>query len=353
MQDFYHKNFKKMMIIPLIFAVILLILIFVYPGIEPGVDLTGGNILIIRSTQPISESLLISTLNENFSLKELKVSTISSLTGYGAWIQYTKDPYLVEVESVIESAVTALDSDNEQDAIKFSNEALLLLKKDKKEFTNSKTAVTSAQQALADYKEYFSKSLQDTLVQKLNLGSDVEFQKREISPTLGEASFGSSIWITIIGVILITLIVFIAFRQIVPSAAIIQAMIFDVLAGLAGMALLNIPLSLTTLPAILMLIGYSIDTDIMLTSRILNGKDGTPSQRATASLKTGLTMTATTLSALLVMIIFSYFYQVDVIYQISTILFFGLIGDLIATWLMNAPVLLWWIEKKEGANKKV
>lgn len=352
MQDFYQNNFKKMMIIPLILAVIMLIVIFIYPGIEPGVDLTGGNVLIIRSSEPISESLLVSTLNENFSLKELKVSTIASPTGYGAWIQYTKDPYIVDVESVIEKATAALDLENEKDAITYSNEALVLLKKDKEDFTNAKTAVTAAQQALADYKEAFSKNLQDTLVQKLNLGNNVEFQKREISPTLGEASFGSSIFITIIGVILITLILFIAFRQVVPSAAIIQAMIFDVLAGLTGMALLNIPLSLTTLPAILMLIGYSIDTDIMLTSRMLKGKDGNPSERATASMKTGITMTATTLAALSVMIIFSYFYQIDVIYQISVILFFGLIGDLIATWLMNAPILLWWVEKKEAAHKK-
>jgi len=350
MQDFYQNNFKKMMIIPLVLTVIMLLLIFAYPGIKPGVDLTGGNVLIIRSSEPISESLLISTLNENFSLKELKVSTIASPTGYGAWIQYTKDPFIINVESVLDQATNSIETESE--SIKFSNQALTLLSKPTQEFTNAKTALLAAQQALADYKEVFSKKLQDTLVEKLNLGANAEFQKREISPTLGEASFSSSLWITLIGVILITLIVFIAFRQFVPSAAIIQAMIFDVLAGLTGMALLNIPLSLTTLPALLMLIGYSIDTDIMLTSRMLKGKDGNPGERATSSMKTGLTMTTTSLAALAVMIIFSYFYQIEVIYQISTILFFGLIGDLIATWLMNAPILLWWVEKKEKGHKK-
>lgn len=352
MQDFYQNNFKKMMIIPLVLALLMLIVIFVYPGIEQGVDLTGGNVLIIRSSEPISESLLNSTLNENFSLKELKVSTIASLTGYGAWIQYTKDPYIVNIESVIDRAVTAVENTSDSDAIKYSNEVLTLLNQPTQEFTNPKTALVAAQQALADYKEAYSKDLQDTLIEKLNLGANAEFQKRDISPTLGEASFASSIWVTLIGLILIILVIFVAFRQVVPSAAIIQAMVFDVLAGLTGMALLNIPLSLTTLPAILMLIGYSIDTDIMLTSRMLKGKDGSPSQRATSSMKTGITMTATTLMALLVMIIFSYFYQIDVIYQISIILFFGLIGDLIATWLMNAPILLWWVEKKEAAHKK-
>jgi preprotein translocase subunit SecF len=350
MQDFYQNNFKKMMIIPLVVALIMLFFILFYPGIKPGVDLTGGNVLIIRSSEPISESLLASTLSENFSLKELKISTIASPTGYGAWIQYTKDPFIINVENILDSAINSIET--EKDSIAYSNQALVLLNKPAEEFVNSKVALVAAQQALADYKEAFSKKLQDTLVEKLNLGANAEFQKREISPTLGEASFSSSIFITLIGVILIILIVFIAFRQFVPSGAIIQAMIFDVLAGLTGMALLNIPLSLTTLPAILMLIGYSIDTDIMLTSRMLKGKDGTPGERATTSLKTGLTMTITSLAALAVMIIFSYFYQIEVIYQISTILFFGLIGDLIATWLMNAPILLWWVEKKDKEHKK-
>ncbi len=350
MQDFYQNNFKKMMFIPIILTVIMLFLILFVPGIKPGVDLTGGNVLIIRSNEPISESLLTSTLNENFSLKELKVSTIASPTGYGAWIQYTKDPFVISVESVLDNAINSIET--EKESIAFSNQALTLMNKPTQEFNNAKNALMTAQQALADYKEVNSKKLQDTLVEKLNLGANAEFQKREISPTLGEASFASSFTVTLIGVILIILIIFIAFRQFVPSVAIIQAMIFDVLAGLTGMALLNIPLSLTTLPAILMLIGYSIDTDIMLTSRMLKGKDGNPGERATQSMKTGLTMTITSLAALAVMIIFSYFYQIEVIYQISVILFFGLIGDLIATWLMNAPLLLWWVEKKEKEHKK-
>jgi preprotein translocase subunit SecF len=352
MQDFYQNNFKKFLIIPLILSIVMLFFIFVFPGIQPGIDLTGGNMLIIRSEEKIDEAILSTTLNENFSLKELKISTIASPTGYGAWIQYNKDPFIVEVEELLNEATSALDVENDDDAIRYSSEALVLLNKEVSEFSNSKIAVFQAQQALADYKEEDSLKLQSVLIEKLNLKGEFEFQKREISPTLGEASFSSSLWISLIGVILITLIVFIAFRQLVPSAAIIQAMIFDVLAGLAGMTLLNIPLSLTTLPALLMLIGYSVDTDIMLTSRVLKGRDGASTQRATSSMKTGITMTLTSMAALLVMILFSYFYQIDVIYQISVVLFFGLIGDLIATWFMNAPILLWWVEKKEESNKK-
>ncbi|MFA5931044.1 MAG: hypothetical protein WC821_01900 [archaeon] len=350
MWDFYKDKYKKMMIIPLILAIPLLFLVLIFPGIQPGVDLTGGNVLIIRSENPIVESQLVSVLKENFSLQELKVSTIASPTGYGAWIQYSKDPLVTNVENVLNKASDSLEV--EKDSIAASNEALKLLNQPTQEFANAKAALMAAQQALADYKEAFSKKLQDTLTEKLQLGAKVEFQKREISPTLGASSFSSSVFVSILGMIMITIVVFAAFRQFIPSAAIIQAMLFDALAGLAGMALLQIPLSLTTLPALLMLIGYSVDTDIMLTSRMLKGKDGTPGERATSSMKTGITMTSTALAALVVMIVISFFYQIEVIYQIAVILFFGLIGDIIATWLMNAPVLLWWVEKKEKEHKK-
>jgi len=346
MQDFYKSNYKKMMLIPLIIAIPLLFFVFIFPGIQPGVDLTGGNVVIIRSDKPIIEADLLSVLKENFSLPELKVSTISSPTGFGAWIQYGKDPLVANVEELTAKASESIDS--EKESIAFSNQALKALGKEEATFANSKIALLAAEQALAEYKEAFSKKLQETISQKLGLGANAEFQKREISPTLGKASFDSSMFITLIGVIMIIVVVFVAFRKFVPSAAIIQAMLFDVLAGLAGMAILGIPLSLTTLPALLMLIGYSVDTDIMLTSRMLKGKDGTPGQRATSSMKTGLTMTGTTLAALIAMLAVSYFYQIEVIYQISAILFFGLVGDTISTWLMNAPILLWWIEKKES-----
>jgi preprotein translocase subunit SecF len=345
MQDFYKQGYKRFMLIPIILAIPMLFLVFIFPGIQPGVDLTGGNVLIIRSSQPIVESKLTEVLRANFGLQELKVSTISSPTGYGAWIQYNKDPFVVSIESLINRAEDSLNDQNA--SIAFSVTALRDMNLPSTGFSSSKVALLSAQQGLANYKEGFEKKLESTLKTELALGDSVEFQKREISATLGSATFSSSLFIALLGFVFISIVIFISFRQFIPSAAIIECMCFDALAGLTGMALLHIPLSLTTLPAILMLIGYSVDTDILLTSRMLKGKEGTPGQRATESLKTGITMTATIIVALTSMLIVSYYYQIDVIYQISAILLFGLVGDLIATWFMNAPILLWWLERKE------
>ncbi|MEI7960936.1 MAG: hypothetical protein WCI04_01240 [archaeon] len=353
MQDFYKHRYKKMMLIPLVLAIPMLFFVFIYPGIAPGVDLTGGNVLMLQSSKNITETQLTTVLKENFNLSDLKVFTISSPTGFGARVEYSKDPVIANAEAAISNAAERIADSNstpadENAAIAYSNEALKLLGEQPQQFANSKLALAAAQNALATKNNAFSKKLEDTIVQKLGLGENAEFSATEISPTLGAAAFQSSIFVAILGIILITVVVFIAFRQFVPSGAIIQAMLFDILAGAVGMAILHIPFSLTTLPALLLLIGYSIDTDIMLTSRMLKGKEGTTGERATEALKTGITMTSTTMVALMVMIIISYFYQIEVIYQISAILFFGLIGDMIATWLLNAPVLLWFLDKQEA-----
>ena len=137
--------------------------------------------------------------------KELKVSTIASPTGYGAWIQYSKDPFIIDVENLLNEATSALDEGKDEDAIKYSGEVLVMLNNEGSELTNSKTAVFQAQQALATYKEEESLRLQNVLVEKLNLKGEFEFQKREISSTLGEASLASSIWIAIIVQTLITM----------------------------------------------------------------------------------------------------------------------------------------------------
>jgi len=147
-------------------------------------------------------------------------------------------------------------------------------------------------------------------------------------------------------VLFVILVIFVVFREIVPSLAVIGAATFDVLAALAAMAVLGIPLSLASIPALLMLVGYSVDTDIMLTTKVLKRRDADPRTRAQDSLLTGLTMTGTTLVAVAFMTVLSFYAQIFVVFDLAVVLFFGLIGDLISTWFMNAPVLLWYAEKK-------
>ena len=91
-----------------------------------------------------------------------------------------------------------------------------------------------------------------------------------------------------------------------------------------------------------------MDTDILLTIRVLKRKEGTVDDRIASSIKTGLTQT---LAAILTMAIGYSLAQSDVIRQIMLILMVGLTADLVFTWIMNVGMLRYYLHKKnQGAS---
>jgi preprotein translocase subunit SecF len=75
------------------------------------------------------------------------------------------------------------------------------------------------------------------------------------------------------------LVVFFYFRSIAPSLAVILEAFSDIIVTLAIFNLTGIKLSTAGIAAFLMLIGYSVDTDILLSTRVLKRKDGTVMER--------------------------------------------------------------------------
>ena len=140
------------------------------------------------------------------------------------------------------------------------------------------------------------------------------------------------------------LVVFLYFRTFVPSIAVILAAFSDIIVTLAIANLLNFRLSSAGIAAFLMLIGYSVDTDILLSTRVLKRREGTVMDRVFGAAKTGLTMAITTLVAVIVALIFT---QSEVIRQIMSILLIGLSVDLINTWIQNVGLLRLYVERKE------
>jgi len=200
------------------------------------------------------------------------------------------------------------------------------------------------------YNKYKTQNLQDMLIGLHNkFGIDIDnINIKEIGAILGAAFLHTALVSAIWAAILVIIVIFIIFREWVPSLAVISAGIIDVFGALLGMAIFNIPLSLTTIPVLLMLVGYSVDTDIMLTTKLLKRKEGgSPNKRVVDAMKTGLIMTSTTLGAMLSMLVVSYVYNITDIFYMAIVLICGLIVDLLSTWLMNAPVLLWYVESKK------
>lgn len=141
-------------------------------------------------------------------------------------------------------------------------------------------------------------------------------------------------------------VVFLYFKDFIPSVAVMLAASCDILFTLAITNLLGIKISTAGIAAFLMLIGYSVDTDILLTIRVLKHKeDGTLNERIYGAMKTGGLMTITAIVAVGIVLIFT---NSDVLFQIMLILFIGLCVDLMTTWIQNVGILRWYLESKKG-----
>ena len=141
------------------------------------------------------------------------------------------------------------------------------------------------------------------------------------------------------------LLVFGMFRTFVPSVAVVMSAFSDIAIPLALMNLTGIKLSLGTVAALLMLIGYSVDSDILLNNHILRRR-GDFYESTYRAMRTGVTMTLTSISAMTVMAIVATYFAIPLLPDIGIVLVFGLTADLMNTYLMNVSLLRWY--KYEG-----
>jgi Preprotein translocase subunit SecF len=117
------------------------------------------------------------------------------------------------------------------------------------------------------------------------------------------------------------------------------------------MGLFGIPLGVASIGAILMLIGYSMDTDLLTAIRILKRSDETATKRAFSTLKTGLTMTSAAIISFSVLFIVSYITGISTFFEISAVVLFGLIADIFTTWFGNTTLILWYKHHKDNKSK--
>jgi preprotein translocase subunit SecF len=160
---------------------------------------------------------------------------------------------------------------------------------------------------------------------------------------------GSLIWYTqgpvtiVLAVILAIVLVVSYVRMSIPSAAVVLAAVSTLLFTIAVVDLMQMRISTAGIAAFLMLIGYSVDTDILLSTRVLKRTEGTVYDRIKQTIKTGLTMEGTVLATALVALIFTHS---DVIREIMTIILIGLLADIPYTWIQNAGILRVHLEKR-------
>ncbi|MGA7628394.1 MAG: protein translocase subunit SecF [Methanoregula sp.] len=150
-------------------------------------------------------------------------------------------------------------------------------------------------------------SMSDAQYQKLSGLIETQFPDAQINQ-IGE-SFGKTLQdqafiALIIAFIGMAIVVFVSFRTFVPSCAVVLSAFADMAMTAALMNVVGIQLSLGTTAALLMLIGYSVDSDILLTTRVLK-RQGKLNDKLKGAFRTGIIMTSTTIAAVTVLLIVS------------------------------------------------
>ncbi|WP_319379502.1 protein translocase subunit SecF [uncultured Methanocorpusculum sp.] len=168
----------------------------------------------------------------------------------------------------------------------------------------------------------------------------------QIGANFGATLQSQAMWAILFAFIGMAVVVFLAFRKVIPAITVVSAGIADITITAAVMNLVGIELSLATTAALLMLIGYSVDSNILLTTKVLK-RQGNLEEKMEGAYRTGIIMTTTTLAAIVAMFIVAFIGQVPTLYSIAAVLIIGLISDIIFTWGFNAGVLRMYLSGSE------
>ncbi len=292
LEAFYNKNYRKLLVIPvvlLLFSIVYLVIFSFQQGdiFRKDVSLQGG----VSATFYVNKLLDINDIRSLLS-KELRDSDVivRSLVG----IERARSGFIIEASNI--------DVDTLKQLLENNFDIIL---------------------------------------------NDENFFVEETGSRLGEGFYKDMVRALIIAFVLMGIVVFITYRSIVPSFAVIASAFMDIVVTIAVIDILGIRISSAGFAALILLTGYSVDTDILLTTRVLRRREGTIWDRIKSSMATGLTMSATTVGAMIVGYIFS---TSAVFKQMFIIITIGIFVDVIATYLMNAGILKIYMMKKYHEN---
>ncbi|MFB6190497.1 MAG: protein translocase subunit SecF [Candidatus Nanohaloarchaea archaeon] len=163
---------------------------------------------------------------------------------------------------------------------------------------------------------------------------------RSVSAAVSQQFFKQAQLAFLMAFTIMSTVIFVAFKDAVPSLAVIFAAAGDIVFAAAGMVVFNIPLTLGSLAGLLMLIGYSVDTDIVLSSRVLKRTRGSLKERIYSSAITGITMSSGGIAGFTLLYVVSYLVVgPSELSNIAGVMVIGLLADMPFTWFGNAIVL--------------
>ncbi|VVB82554.1 Protein-export membrane protein SecF [uncultured archaeon] len=168
--------------------------------------------------------------------------------------------------------------------------------------------------------------------------------------TLSNSFYQQLLIAILIAFVLMSIVVLIQFKTFIPSIAVISSAFADIFMPLVLVDLLGIRISSAGIVAFLMLIGYSVDTDILLTNRVLRREGKSLNRKIFDSFKTGITMTLTAIASVVIALLTIGSFS-SVLYQIFLILAIGLGFDIFNTWLTNVSIIKWYALHKQKKHE--
>ncbi len=371
--NIFEGNYRRLLPLPLLLIVIA---IFFIPSVKQGVDFKGGVLISLQTQENVDalslEESLKSELGSELSVKKIESALGASIeinlaqsealsraeTLKGEFFSQVDDVSRLEADAAIfESGTLTNDSLIGSDAPQkykvarerldsIANELFFLSKMEQKaqDAPNTNDLRKMASRAYTKINEDYQAGVRAAIEKRVKYDS-ISFEI--VSASLSGHFISTALWVVGVSSILAIIAVFFVFRSFIPSAAVLIGATADITIALGAMGLFGIPLTLASFAALLMLIGYSLDTDILLTMRTLKRSEGHARERAFGAMKTGVTMNITAMAAFSALLILSILTNISTYYEISAVALAGLVGDLFATWGLNAVIVLWYAEKKE------
>ncbi|MEM3374504.1 MAG: hypothetical protein QXE31_04760 [Candidatus Woesearchaeota archaeon] len=179
----------------------------------------------------------------------------------------------------------------------------------------------------------------ETKIGKLNPD---QYSVETMGSSLGESFFKQMFVALAIAFLGMSLVFHLYFKNYYATFAAILSAFLDLFITLGIMNFLQIRLTAGGIAAYLMLIGYSVDTSILLSTKVLKEKSK-DLKGIFEAMKTGLTMSAAGLAAMGLSFLLT---NNEALKQIMLILVVGLFMDIITTWIGNVTFLRIYLERK-------
>ncbi|VVC04141.1 Protein-export membrane protein SecF [Candidatus Bilamarchaeum dharawalense] len=359
--NIYKGNYVLLAIFPII--LIALSLYFI-PSIKLGVDFQGGTLVTLSLKENVNAEELQNQLKTEGL--DASVQVFQTAVGTRAEIEVPQSQNLIKADDLrtkfntLLPEVTQLEVANYQNATfdeeykakkaeldGIADEMFGLAGKDRNKLNISST--NELQQAFTQAYSDVYKNYQDSISQPIN--KHVQYDSisvQTVSPALTTHFIEVATNIVILSIALSLILVFIFFRTVAPSLAVLLGALSDITIALGAMGLLGVPLTLASFAALLMLLAFSLDTDILLTTRLLKRK-GDPRENAFDAMKTGMTMSIMAMIAFLALFILASLTHIPTYYEISAVAIAGLVGDIFATWGINGVIILYYVEHRRRA----